>query len=116
MMADGLVGAQIRFVEDLIRRRSEGVMFVRHESFVAAPEPVLGKIVEHLNLEPFDFDCENVESVGGDADEVWRGKYPHDGTGPIKPHGGSWEDVLDPELGSLIAGVFPLYMTTFSYE
>lgn len=115
MMADGLVGAQIRFVEDLIRRRAEGVMFVRHESFVASPEPVLTKIVEHLGLEPFDFDPENVESAGGDTDAVWRGKYPHQGTGPIKPHGGSWTDVLDPELGALIAGVFPLYMTTFSY-
>jgi len=115
MEPKGMVGSAMRFIEDLIRRRSKGVMFIRHESFIASPEPVLAKITEHLGLDPFSFDVENVESVGGDADEVWRGKYPHQGTGAIRGHSESWEDVLDPELGALIAGVFPLYMSTFSY-
>ena len=115
MSPDGLVGSQMRYIEDLIRRRSEGVLFVRYESFVVSPQPVLASIEAHLGLESFEYDTENVESRGGDADEVWRGKFPHDGTGPIKASGRAWEDVLDAELGALIAGVCPLYMTTFSY-
>ena len=115
MSPQGIVGMNIKFVEDLLRRRAEGVMFLRYESFVVDPRPVLASIVEHLNLEPFDFDIDNVESRGGDADEVWRGKYPHHGVGQVTTAGGSWEDILPPELAEQIAGVYPYYMATFSY-
>ncbi|HUU59940.1 MAG TPA: hypothetical protein VMZ50_10370, partial [Phycisphaerae bacterium] len=96
-------------------RKGENVQFVRYESFVVDPAATLARCVAHLGLEPFDFDPDHVESRGGDTDEVWRGKFPHDGTGPIKVSGSSWEDTLDPELAALIAGVFPFFMSTFSY-
>lgn len=115
MTVQGLVGAPIKMAEDLLRRRSPNVLFVRFESFVVDPKPVMDKISEHLSLEPFKWDFENVENRGGDNDAVWRGKYPHDGSGSVHPPQESWQDFLDPELAGLIAGVFPFYMSTFSY-
>ena len=115
MEPTGLVGAPMRWVEDMIRRKSPGVLFIRYESFVASPAPVMTAISKHLELSEFEWDFDNIVSRGGDGDQVWRGKYPHDGTGAIKPSEGSWEDTIDPELGKLIAGVCPLYMSTFSY-
>lgn len=115
MRPTGLVGSACLFVEDLIRRRSPGVLFVRHESFAMDPRPIIAGISDFLGLDEFEFDLEAVQSRGGDHDATWRGKYPHQGTGPVKPPSGSWQDTLDPELASLIAGVYPLLMSTFSY-
>ena len=115
MSPDGLVGAQIKFVEDLIRRKAEDVTIIRYESFVYDAVSTLKRITEVLGVDSYDFDIMNVESAGGDADEVWRGKYPHRGTGQIKPSEGSWKEVMDDVLANDIAGVFPMYMQTFSY-
>lgn len=116
MSQTGLVGSQIKFAEDLIRRKAEGVTFIRYESFVFNPQTTLNQILEAFKLDSFEFDIMNVESRGGDADEVWRGKYPHRGVGTIKPSEGSWNEFLDDGLANDIAGVYPMFMQTFAYS
>lgn len=111
----GLVGGPMRAIEDLLRRRPEGVLFVRYENLVVDPVLTVNRAAAFLDLDGFEFDLENIESRGGDTDEVWRGKYPHNGTGALKG-GSSWTEILDPGLARLIAGVCPLYMATFSYD
>lgn len=115
MKQDGMVGGPMRWCEDLIRRSLPGVVWVRYESFVAAPDVALKKVHEALGTEPFAHDFENVENVSTDLDALYRGKYPHDGSGNIKPGGHHWSDVLDEGLAADIASVFPLFMQTFGY-
>lgn len=115
MRPDGMVGGPIRFVEDAIRRQSANVVTVRYETLVADPLATLARLTEALELEPFTFDIEHVENVAPDLDALYRGKYPHEGSGPIKPTGTSWRDVLDSQLAADIAGVFPFFMQTFGY-
>jgi sulfotransferase len=116
MMKDGIVGGPIHHIEDLIRRRLTGVTWVRYESFVIDPAGTLGKLGDALELEPFGWDFEHVTNVATDLDAIYRGKYPHDGSGPIKPSGSDWRDVLDGDLAAKIASVYPLYMHTFGYQ
>lgn len=116
MSPEGLVGINCKAAEDLIRRKAQGVMFIRYESFVVDPRGTMRSISEFLELDEFDFDPDHVESRGGDADEVWRGKYPHDGTGTIAPSTRTWDEVFDASLAAEIASVHPTYMATFAYQ
>lgn len=116
MRPDGMVGGPCRFVEDLIRRNYDGVQFVRYESFVRDPYITVERIVSACGLAPFEFDYDGVENQASDLDALYLNKFPHDGSGAIKPTGRSWHDVLDPQIAARIAASYPLYMQTFSYE
>lgn len=116
MEPKGMVGGPCRFAEDLIRRRLENVIFVRYESFVEDPLPLTKKIVKAAGLKSHSFDFDDVENQASDLDAIHRNKFPHDGSGPIKPTGHTWDDVLDEQIAARIAASYPLYMQTFSYE
>lgn len=116
MKPDGMIGGPIRYLEDLIRRQHTGVLYLRYESFVADPRRWLAEILTAIAADPYTFDTVNVANSATDLDAIHRGKYPHQGTGKIEPHGRSWHDVLDPELAAKIAAVYPLYMQTFAYS
>ena len=76
----------------------------------------MARVETELGLEPFGHDFEGVENVATDLDALYRNKYPHDGSGAIKPTGHHWSEVIDEQLAANVAGVFPLYMQTFAYE
>jgi sulfotransferase len=116
MAPDGMVGGPMRFAEDLIRRNLPGVTWVRYESFVADPSAIIKRIHEAIKCESFEHDYVNVENTASDLDVIYRGKYPHDGSGEIKPTGRNWQDTIDPDLSDKIAGRYPLFMQTFSYS
>lgn len=117
MGPDGLVGTPMRWIEDLIRRGVENVLFVRYESMAVDPKPVLDRTVEHLGLSAFEFDVDDVLArTPVEEDAVWRYKFPHDGTGVVKPPEGHWSDMMDDQLAADIAGVCPLYMASFMYS
>lgn len=114
MRVDGMVGGPMRWIEDIVRRNLP-VEWVRYETFVRDPATTIERLATALSLDAFTFDFENVENQASDLDALYRNKYPHDGSGPIKPSGRSWQDTLDPELAAKIASVYPLYMQTFGY-
>lgn len=116
MKQDGIVGGPMRFCEDLVRRNAKGVQFVRYESFVRDPGTVMAKLDEALGIESCGYDFDHIENVATDLDALYRGKYPHDGSGSIKVPESSWREVMDEGLGALIAGAFPLYVQTFGYD
>jgi hypothetical protein len=105
----------MRFAEDLLRSQRPGVVWVPYEAFVANPVAVLAKIQLAVGCEPHDYDLDNVENVSSDLDALYRNKYPHEGSGAVKPAGRHWSELIDAELGRLIAGVFPYFMRTFGY-
>ncbi len=120
----GIIGGPLKWCEDLIRRNHKSVEFVRYETFVRDPLTVLAKLETRLGLaqesekkgkKPFAWDTDNVVNVSTDLDELYLGKFPHEGSGPIKSNGSSWTDTLAEDLANLIAGVAPLYMQTFAY-
>lgn len=114
MAPDGMVGAPIKLCEDLVTRKAP-VLWVRYESFVLKPEPVLAELVKSLDLEEFEFDLENIENVATDLDPIYRNKFPHVGSGSLQPPSGTWRDVFTDDLGKLIAQVHPKFMSTFQY-
>lgn len=118
MSPEGMVGGPIRMIEDMIDRNAQtyGVLFVPFETFVIDPQTMMDRISKHLDLKPHKWNFEKVDSQGLDLDEVWRGKYPHGGSGPVAAPEGSWSDYLPSDLADLIAGVYPKFMQRFSYS
>lgn len=114
MAPEGMVGGPIKLMEDLITRRID-VLWVRYESFVQDPAAHLAELTATLGLEPFEFDLDNIERAATDLDAIYRNKYPHEGTGVLKPPSGSWREVYTEDLGELIAGVYPKFMKVFNY-
>jgi sulfotransferase len=116
MKPDGMVGGPIRFIEDLIRRNAQGVIPVRFESFVSDPAPTMQRIYGAIGCREFENDFEHIENVSPDLDALWRGKYPHDGSGAVTPSDHGWRNEMDQGLADNIAAAYPLYMETFGYE
>lgn len=115
MSPQGMVGEPINFIEDAIRRKAP-ITWIRFESFVIDPDTALSKVVDTFSLEPHDFDLVNVVNVATDLDPIYRNKYPHNGSGTVEPPDTDWSDVMTDEVANLIAGRWPLFMRTFSYD
>jgi sulfotransferase len=114
MSPEGMVGGPMRFCEDLLRRNLS-VTWVRYESLVTDPGAVVKRAHEAIGCDPFDHDFVVVENTASDLDALYRCKYPHDGSGTIKPSGKTWTNTLDPDLAVKIATRYPLFMQTFAY-
>lgn len=115
MKPEGMVGGALRFCEDLIRRKVP-VVWVRYETLLASPEPIMDRVRSALGLTEFVFDFNNIENVATDLDALHLNKYPHHGAGSLKPRNVPWGDVLDNETARRIAVSYPLYMQTFGYD
>lgn len=111
----GLIGTPIRLAEDAIRRNSP-VEWVEYEQLVLSPIKVLNRLVKSIGVEPIEWDTENVRSVATDNDALYLNKYPHDGSGPVRPRATSWRELLHPEVAANCVAGFPLYMKSFGYE
>lgn len=115
MRQDGMVGGPIRFCEDLLRRNLPGVVYVRYESLAASPQTVVDRIYDTFGIPSYQHDFDDVQNVATDLDALYRGKYPHDGSGTVKPSSHTWRDVIDGDLAAKIAGVYPMFMHHFGY-
>lgn len=115
MNPKGMVGGPMRFAEDCIRRGLP-IHWVRYETFMADPRAVLSDLASALQLSPHAWGLEDIQNVATDADGLYLGKFPHDGSGPLKPSSRTWRDALHPELAHRIAISYPLFMQTFSYS
>ena len=111
---DGMVGGPIHHIESALHSNTP-IVWVRYETLVASPEVVVDRVAKALSLNDNEWDFNNVENVSTDLDAVYRNKYPHDGSGAVKPVDTSWGDVLSPALASRIAAGYPLFMHTFGY-
>ncbi len=104
----------MRFAEDCIRRRAP-IFWVRYETFMADPRGTLTDLTARLHLAPHLWDLDNIENVATDVDGLYLNKFPHDGSGPLKPSTCAWQDTLHPQMAERIAVSYPLYMQTFAY-
>ena len=113
---EGLIGQQIIGVEDLLRRQQPYIHFIQFEALASNPGMVLDAIYAALNEEPFSHDYKNVESSATDADALYLHKFPHEGSGEVKPPEGSWRDHLPMDIADTIMERFPSYNRALNYS
>lgn len=113
---NGLVGACINGVEDMIRRKLP-LMFIKYEQMCKFPSEVLREIYQYLGVDQFDHDFENVINTATDPDGFYNFKYPHEGSGKVIPTDeNAWTQFFNQELGNLIINRYPLYANFFGYK
>ena len=113
---DGLIGAPIIGIEDLIRRAPDGVIYVQYESFSREPAMIMERLYTELEEEVYDHDFDNVKNVAEDPDGFYLHKYPHKGEGKISPCNlEEWKDYISVDLAMTIKNRFPDYNNFFGY-
>jgi len=82
----------------------------------AAPERALRSVEQAFSLPEFDYDFEDVEPTATDLDSLHRGKYPHDGSGPVKARHNDWSDVISDDIAKGSLQRWPMFCRTFGYQ
>jgi len=112
----GLIGGAIIGVEDLARRKPDGVLYVQYESLASAPGKTMAAIYDFLGEEPFEHDFENVVNTAQDPDGLYLHKYPHKGEGKVVPCNPlEWKTHVSPDIAKLIMERWPFYNDFFGY-
>ena len=116
MRPDGMVGGPCHLIEDTLRRKLGGVVFLQYESLVANPLTELTRVFNSIGFN-FVPDINSVEDSATDVDALYLNKFPHhNAVGKIKPTAHTWQDCFDEELGNLIISRYPLFSSTFHYK
>lgn len=115
MDPDGMVGGPIHHIESALHSQVP-VIWVRYETLVVSPESVVGRVAKSLGLSGHEWDFDDVQNSSTDLDAVYRGKFPHDGSGPVVAPDRSRDDIISPALSARIASAYPLFMHTFGYQ
>lgn len=113
---DGIVGAPIKGVEDLIRRNLPNVYFVDYQALCSSPATVMAKIEATCQLEPHQYSFDNVESLATDLDSIYRNKFPHDASGPVVASAADWREVISDDIAKGTLDRWPLFCRTFGYS
>lgn len=112
----GMIGAPLRGVMDLLQRNIDRSIVVQFETFVQNPEIALEKIYAAIGEKPYAHDFEDVKSTATDLDELYLGKFPHNGSGKIEaPEPDEWKQFVSPEIAGLIMQTYPGYNKIFGY-
>ena len=115
MSVKGMVGGPIVHIEDAIKLGSD-IEWVRYETFAADPAATLARVAKALDLSDHDWDFEHVVNIAADVDAIHRHKFPHDGSGAIRPATSTWRDVIDANTAARIAASYPLFLQRFGYQ
>ena len=112
----GLIGGPILGIEDLIRRKPPGVVYVQYESMAADPNGVFEKIYTELDETLFEHDFENIENTAEDPDGFYLHKFPHTGSGKVEASDpNEWRQYFSPDLANTIMNRFQDYNRFFGY-
>lgn len=113
---EGLIGQQIVGIEDLGRRQLPFVHFIQFESLVSNPERILDSIYNAIDEKRFAHDLADVKGTASDVDGLYLGKFPHEGSGEVKPPEGSWKDHVPADIAGHIMDRFPAFNSAFGYQ
>jgi sulfotransferase len=101
--ADGLVGSCLNGIDDMVNRKIKDVFYVNFETLASTPEDAMRSIYDFLEFPYYDHDFENVENTAEDPDYLYLDKFPHEGSGKVKPADPQeWSKHISNELASMI--------------
>lgn len=108
----GLIGACVKGIEDLMRRRLSNVIFIRYEDLVKKPKETM-KLID----DSFEYQFDDIVNTAEDIDEVYQNKFPHRGCGKLTDQSvDMWKNIIDDELAQEIYNHFPYYNKILRYK
>ena len=115
MSEDGLVGGPIKGVEDLMRRNLPNVAFVQYENLACDPARAMRAVEATCGLEAHEYNFDAVESTSTDLDVLYRGKFPHEGSGRVEQRKSNWSDVIPQDIATATVQRWPFFCRSFGY-
>jgi sulfotransferase len=113
----GLIGQSVLGTNDLMDRMPKRVFVVHYESFTRDPRTKMMELYEFLKEPYYEHDFSNVQNTAEDLDALYLNKFPHEGSGEVKPANRlEWTEYVPAEIGGLIYGRYPRYNTNFGYQ
>jgi sulfotransferase len=111
IIAEGLAG-----IRDLVNMNvTKDVYYLRYEDFVNSPKQTLTHIHNFLDEPHFDYDFNNVEKVCNDPDYIYRGFFPHEGSGAIYRPKPTWNQWMNHVVGDDIIRRNQWFFYNFEY-
>ena len=113
---DGMIGGAMLGVIDLIARKMNNVLFVRYEDLISSTDRTLDDIYKFLDIERYEHNLDNIESISNEVDEMYQNKFPHKVKSTIKPSTTDWRDYIEDNLAMEILNKYPVYKNRFHYQ
>ena len=105
---DGVIGHCVEGMLDMDRRKA-GAFCIPFDSFVENPEELFIALYDYLEQPYFEHDFENVENVATDVDGLYLHKFPHGGSGKVRPQKGHWSDFVSADIAKDIMERFRFF-------
>jgi len=116
MSPNGLIGQSAIGTQDLMDRMEKRTHVLHYESFSINPKMKMKEIYEFIGEPYFEHDFENVENTSEDLDALYLNKFPHDGSGEVRPSDRKeWRSHVPVDLAGLIHQRYPKYNELFGY-
>jgi len=114
---NGIIGAPIVGIEDIIRRKHKNVLFLKCEELADDPKQVMENLYKFLELKNYKHNFDNVKNTATDPDGFYLWKYPHEGDGKVKPlNKDEWKKYISDDLAETIMDRFQFYNKVFKYK
>lgn len=110
----GLIGGPLMGVKDCILRKLP-VYFLKYEDLAADPKAAMNKLYCYLLEDEFEHDFEDVEDTSTDPDHLYLFKYPHKGSGKVRPTESEWKEYFVPEVAETIMERYKWFTKEFGY-
>lgn len=111
---EGLIGAALTGVDDLVLFNSPAVLFVHYEALVQHPKQILDRLYQHINEAAFEHDFDNVKNTSIDPDCLYLNKFPHKGDGKVQDET-DWQQFVPQQIAGEIMQTYNAYNQVFSY-
>ena len=117
MTPQGMVGGPLRHIEDRLLRESDNLYMVVFEKFVQDPERELRKIYGELKIDWWSgHDFDDVVDCSTDVDGLYLNKFPHGGSGKVRPPDRRWQDDVPEAVAQQVMSLHPAYNQRFGYR
>lgn len=112
---NGLIGAPLKGVVDMIQSQNENVVFLKYELFTADPKATMNAIYREVGLENFEHQFTDVKNTSDDCDGFYLNKFPHEGSGVVKPSIDNFKQIIPDNLQNEINEIGKIYNQAFGY-
>lgn len=112
----GIIGFPLKAIYDIILTPRPNIIFLRYENFVANPKETMFDLYNMLGIPPFEHDFEKVENTSYDCDGFYLNKFPHKGSGIVKPTISKPEEYIPIGMIQEIMRVNEKYNRAFGYN
>jgi len=111
----GGIGSPLNGIKDIILRQHP-VHFVKYEDLSSDPVGTMNRLYCYLLEDEFEHNFADVENTAEDPDFLYLYKYPHEGSGEVKPSPSKWQDFFHVEVAHEIMKRFNWFNQEFGYR